>query len=185
MASLGSRSMKAARPGSRLAALCGCLLTAAWLQGCTAQLPRQPEVQGMRAQSIGTKVSGRQPSALSEREEDIVPTGEAASAVASVPGVNEACVVVHRREAYAAVALDEPEGELTPELRERIDQAVRLSGTEVRAVHVTAQASFLRRLQSYTENVREGRSAPGFNREFPGLVKTAFPDAAVPPGTIR
>ncbi|MGY4760947.1 YhcN/YlaJ family sporulation lipoprotein [Paenibacillus caseinilyticus] len=161
----------------RLSAVSCCfLLGALAVTACSSPAPRRPaEGEGVQAYGAGMKFSRMQADLPTEREEQIVPADEAAAAVEAVPGVNEACVVLHRRQAIAAVALDEPAGEMSGQVRERIEQAVRLSGTPAERIRITAHPGFLKRLQAYTETVRGGRSVPGFNREFPELLREAFP----------
>ncbi|WP_426453464.1 YhcN/YlaJ family sporulation lipoprotein [Paenibacillus sp. S-38] len=162
-------------PGCTSAPVCCLLLAALTVSGCTGEPARRPGGGEVRAYGAGMKFSRMQPGRPSEREEQIVPADEAAAAVEAVPGINEACVVVHRREAIAAVALDEPDGRLGTQQRERIIEAVRLSGTPAERIRVTTHAYFMKRLQDYSEAVRRGGSMPGFNREFPELVQAAFP----------
>ncbi|NHN35365.1 YhcN/YlaJ family sporulation lipoprotein [Paenibacillus agricola] len=138
--------------------------------GCTNNADNQVKQQGMRTQ----QVNNNNPPKVDNR---IQIANQAAEKIVKLNSVKQANVVVTEKNAYVAVLVDTPQGELSHELEEQIAQQVRSSDSNIQNVYVSTNPEFVDRINRYVTDVREGRPVSGFFEEFTEIVKRIFPKA--------
>ncbi|HZG61850.1 MAG TPA: YhcN/YlaJ family sporulation lipoprotein [Anoxybacillus sp.] len=158
-------------------------LTIPLLFGCTAnydnearnmdnnvQNARYNTTDNNRAQDIGTnRRTNQQTREVAE---------EAADRVADLEEVRQANVVVTNRNAYVAVILDDqPKGEMTRAVENKISNAVKQTDRNIRNVFVSTNPDFVDRMADYSNKLQRGEPIEGLFEEFNEMVLRVFPNA--------
>lgn len=98
--------------------------------------------------------------------------------------VDQAYVLTGENNAYVAVVLDREDNrsrgdddyEIGDDLKERISEVVKEGNRTVENVYVSANADFLQMVDSYVNDVQNGRPIQGFFEEFNNMIERIFPD---------
>lgn len=69
-------------------------------------------------------------------------------------------------------------GDVTDELKNRIAQKAKSVNTNIRHVYVSASPDFVERMNTYRQDIQNGRPAAGFIKEFYTVVERLFPTRA-------
>ncbi len=101
----------------------------------------------------------------------------AAERIDRLPGVRQANVLVTRRNAYVAAVLDGNGRQLNRQTEDRIAREVRAVTPDVRNVYVSTNPDFVDRINTYIDDVQQGRPVAGFVEQFNEMVRRIFPDA--------
>jgi YhcN/YlaJ family sporulation lipoprotein len=135
-------------------------------------------VQGtqMNQQGNGVRQLGqaRQPNNSDDR---IQVAEQAANKITGITGVRQANVLITQRNAYVAAVLDNNDGRLTREIEGQIAQQVRAIDPNVRNVYVSTNPDFVGRINTYVNDVQQGRPIAGFVEQFNEMVQRIFPNA--------
>jgi spore cortex protein len=124
-----------------------------------------------RAQDIGTNPRTNQQTRMEVAE-------EAANRVADLKEVSQANVIVTNRNAYVAVMLDnQPKGEMTRAVENKISNAVKQADRNIRNVYVSTNPDFVDRMTDYTDKLQRGEPIEGLFEEFNEMVLRVFPNA--------
>jgi YhcN/YlaJ family sporulation lipoprotein len=96
--------------------------------------------------------------------------------VARLNGVRHVNVLVTDKNAYVAVVLN-PKQSLSRNFENRIAQSVRSTDPTLQHVYISVNPDFVSRVQTYVNDVRQGKPVTGFYNEFVKMVKRVFPTA--------
>jgi spore cortex protein len=103
---------------------------------------------------------------------------EAANRVENLEGVRQANVIVTNRNAYVAVMLDDqPKGESTRAIENKISNAVKQADRNIQNVFVSTNPDFVDRMTDYTNKLQRGEPIEGLFEEFNEMVLRVFPNA--------
>ncbi|MCR8632495.1 YhcN/YlaJ family sporulation lipoprotein [Paenibacillus radicis (ex Xue et al. 2023)] len=100
-------------------------------------------------------------------------------AVANILKLNEvrqANVLVTNRNAYVAAVLKSGV-ELSRAEEDQIAAQVRAADSNIQNVYVSTNPDFVGRINTYVQDVRQGKPVSGFFNEFSEMVKRLFPSA--------
>jgi YhcN/YlaJ family sporulation lipoprotein len=136
--------------------------------GCTSKTNNQTRQQGVQTQQV------HNPPQVDNR---IQIANQAAEKIVKLNSVKQANVLVTGRNAYVAVVVDTPQGQLSRELEEQIAQHVRSTDPNIQNVYVSTNPEFVDRINRYVTDVRQGRPVSGFFEEFTEIVQRIFPKA--------
>lgn len=100
---------------------------------------------------------------------------KAAEKITKVKGVRQANVLVTRRNAYVAAALDS--GQMTQQIEDQIARQVRAVDPNIQNVFVSTNPEFTDRVNGYVTDVQQGRPVAGFVEQFNEMVERIFPNA--------
>jgi YhcN/YlaJ family sporulation lipoprotein len=100
----------------------------------------------------------------------------AANQIATFPEVSQANVLVTNRNAYVAVVLHHNQ-EYTPDLENRITAQVRSQDPAIDNVYISANPDFVGRVNTYVNDVRNGRPVSGLVTELSDTIYRLFPKA--------
>lgn len=114
---------------------------------------------------------------LGTAEERIEVADRAAENITNIKGVQQANVLVTRRNAYVAAALDADQQKLTREIEDQIAKQVRAADSDIRNVYVSTNPQFVDRINGYVDDVQQGRPVAGFVEQFNEMVARIFPNA--------
>ncbi|WIV11029.1 YhcN/YlaJ family sporulation lipoprotein [Proteiniborus sp. MB09-C3] len=70
---------------------------------------------------------------------------------------------------------DNVEGKMTTALKDRIDKVVKEADTNIKTVHVTANADLYRRIENVGNGIRTGKPLSGFATEIEELIRRITP----------
>ncbi|ALS28170.1 sporulation lipoprotein YhcN/YlaJ [Paenibacillus sp. 32O-W] len=111
-----------------------------------------------------------------DAEERIEIADKAAENITKIKGVHTANVLVTRRNAYVAAALDPNQKKLTREIEDQIADKVRAVDPDIRNVYVSTNPQFVDRVNNYVKDVQQGHPVAGFVAEFNEIVQRLFPN---------
>lgn len=141
--------------------------------GCANNARNQVRQQGTQMQQ--TQMHQNQPQGTTDNRVQIA--NQAADKIVKLNGVRAANVLVTRRNAYVAAAVDTNQGQLTRELEEQIAQQVRATDPNIQNVYVSTNPEFVDRVNRYVADAGQGRPVAGFFEEFNEMVQRIFPTA--------
>ncbi|MGM0883914.1 MAG: YhcN/YlaJ family sporulation lipoprotein [Bacillota bacterium] len=102
---------------------------------------------------------------------------KAAEKITNLKGVNQANVLVTRRNAYVAAVLDTDQQKLTKNIEDQIANQVRKVDPDIQNVYVSTNPEFVERINGYVGDVQEGRPVTGFMEQFNEIAARIFPNA--------
>jgi spore cortex protein len=103
---------------------------------------------------------------------------KAADKVTDLQEVSQANVIVTNRNAFVAVVLNEnPKGELTRKVEEKISKTVKDSDNNINNVYVSTNPDFVNRMTDYGDRIQQGEPVGGLFDEFTEMVRRVFPNA--------
>ena len=104
---------------------------------------------------------------------------EVAKEVAGLPEVNTAAAIVMGNNAYVAVALEgnRGDGKVTDKLKEKITKHARAVDPTLRDVYVSANPDFVKQMNNYANDLRNGRPVSGFIKNLNDMIQRTFPEA--------
>ncbi|MCQ6557197.1 YhcN/YlaJ family sporulation lipoprotein [Paenibacillus mendelii] len=114
---------------------------------------------------------------LKNAEDQVEIANLAAENITKLKGVERANVLVTRRNAYVAAALDEDQKKMTREIEDQIAKQVRKTDSDIQNVYVSTNPQFTDRINKYVEDVQQGRPVIGFVEQFNEMVARIFPNA--------
>ena len=156
------------------------------ITGCTNTPNKEVRQQTVRDVTREPKVlvdrnlEPRGPRALNDQnnvDNRIEVADKAAEKITKVKGVDQANVLITRRNAYVAAALDSNQNQLTSQIEEQIAQKVRAADPNIQNVYVSTNPEFIDRINGYVNDVRQGRPVTGFIEQFNEMVARIFPNA--------
>jgi YhcN/YlaJ family sporulation lipoprotein len=101
---------------------------------------------------------------------------QASEKIAQMNVVKTANVLITGKNAYVAVVLN-PNQPLSPDLENQIAQQVKSTDPTIQNVYISANPDFVSRVQTYVNDIRQGRPVTGFYDEFTEIVRRVFPKA--------
>lgn len=101
---------------------------------------------------------------------------QASEKITQLDGVSQANVLVTRRNAYVAAAMD-TNRQMTGDIENQIAEQVRSTDPNIQNVYVSTNPEFLDRVNSYVTEAGQGRPVSGFVDQFNELVQRIFPNA--------
>ncbi|MDQ6418448.1 YhcN/YlaJ family sporulation lipoprotein [Paenibacillus sp. LHD-117] len=114
---------------------------------------------------------------LRTAEDRVEVADRAAENITKLKGVRQANVLVTRRNAYVAAALDDDQKKLTRDIEDQIAKQVRAADSDIQNVYVSTNPQFVDRINGYVDDVQQGRPVAGFVEEFNEMVARIFPNA--------
>jgi YhcN/YlaJ family sporulation lipoprotein len=102
---------------------------------------------------------------------------KAAEKITKLKGVNQANVLVTRRNAYVAAVLDTNQQKLTKNIEDQIANQVRKADPSIQNVYVSTNPEFVDRINGYVNDVQEGRPVAGFLEQLNEIAARIFPNA--------
>lgn len=104
---------------------------------------------------------------------------EVAGEVAGLPEVKSAAAIVMGKTAYVAVVLDKKrgDGKVTDRLKEKITKHARAVDPTLRDVYVSANPDFVKQMNNYANDLRNGRPVSGLIKNLNDIIKRTFPEA--------
>ncbi|MDQ8738024.1 YhcN/YlaJ family sporulation lipoprotein [Paenibacillus sp. LHD-38] len=114
---------------------------------------------------------------LRTAEDRVDVADRAAENITKLKGVRQANVLVTRRNAYVAAALDDDQKKLTRDIEDQIAKQVRAADSDIQNVYVSTNPQFVDRINGYVDDVQQGRPVVGFVEEFNEMVARIFPNA--------
>lgn len=114
---------------------------------------------------------------LRTAEDRVDVADRAAENITKLKGVQQANVLVTRRNAYVAAALDDDQKKLTRDIEDKIAKQVRAANSDIQNVYVSTNPQFVNRINGYVDDVQQGRPVVGFVEEFNEMVARIFPNA--------
>ncbi|KRE47089.1 YhcN/YlaJ family sporulation lipoprotein [Paenibacillus sp. Soil522] len=145
-----------------------------------ALVDRNLDNRGPRALRDENNVDNRGPRALRDEnnvDNRIEVADKAAEKITNVKGVDQANVLITRRNAYVAAALDSNQNQLTKQIEDQIAQQVRAVDPDIQNVYVSTNPEFIDRINGYVNDVGQGRPVAGFVEQFNEMVERIFPNA--------
>lgn len=101
---------------------------------------------------------------------------EIADKVSELKEVNRAAVVISGNTALVGVNItDNVEGNMTNNLKDRIEDVVRATDNNIRNVSVTANADLYSRIENIGKDMRNGRPLSGFAEEIEEILRRINP----------
>lgn len=131
----------------------------------------QPNRQGTRMQQQG------QARRQNNGQDRIEVADRAADQIVKVPGVKQANVLVTRRNAYVAAVLDDRKSKMTQKTEDQIAKRVRQVDPGIQNVYVSTNPDFVDRINTYVDDVQQGRPVAGFVEQFNEMIVRLFPNA--------
>jgi YhcN/YlaJ family sporulation lipoprotein len=175
-----------------VAAIASVLVTVSiFTAGCTnnANNPNNNQMQQQGAQmqqglnrqdqnQFGQNHQGQNQQAqpLANTDNRVQIANQAAQKITEIDGVNQANVLVTRRNAYVAASLDTNQ-QLTSDIENRISEQVRAADSNIQNVYVSTNPEFVDRVNSYVTETGQGRPVAGFFDQFNEMVQRIFPNA--------
>lgn len=101
---------------------------------------------------------------------------QAADKIVDINGVRQANVLVTQRKAYVFAVLDDNQGKLTREVEDQIAQQVRATDPNIENVYVSTNPDLADRINTYVDDVQQGRPVAGFVEQFNEMVQRLFPN---------
>lgn len=119
------------------------------------------------------------PNRLSEawwKSEEIRASRDIADAIAQLPEVKHASVLLAGDTAFVAVVLETGDGtEVPEELKQQVASKARSADFRLTNVYVSASPEFVDRLNAYVSEQQDGRPVPGMARELRDMTKQLVP----------
>jgi YhcN/YlaJ family sporulation lipoprotein len=163
--------------------------TAIFTAGCTNNGNNQMQQQGTRMQQAQNQQDQNQQDPnqqdqnqqarnqpLGDMDNRIQIADQAADKITQLGGVNQANVLVTRRNAYVAASMDANQ-QLTSDIENQIAEQVRATDPNIQNVYVSTNPEFLDRVNSYVTEAGQGRPVAGFFDQFNEMVQRIFPNA--------
>lgn len=102
-----------------------------------------------------------------------------AKEVARMREVRSASALVMGRSAYLAVVLENGwgDGEISQRLNRLISARVRKADPAIRRVYVSQNPNFVKQMNNYAQDLRQGRPVRGFIDQFSDIIRRTFPEA--------
>ncbi|WP_243108594.1 YhcN/YlaJ family sporulation lipoprotein [Clostridium rectalis] len=123
-----------------------------------------------QAQEKGTEQMDEKTKNLSQRAEKI------ATAVASIPGIKTANVVISEERALVGVNIENnAEGKITDDLKNKVDTKVKETDTEIKTVAVSADPDVITRITNVGNGIKEGRPLSEFGNEIEEIFRRIIP----------
>ena len=114
-----------------------------------------------------------------QHEPRMVVADKAADKVTDLAEVRTANVIVTNRNAYVAAVLDDGHsGQLSRDVENKIERAVKQADPDINNVFVSVNPDFVDRMGNYTNDIQTGRPVTGFMDEFMETVRRVFPTNA-------
>lgn len=136
---------------------------------------------GVRQQGTQVNRQGNQMQQQGQGEDNmdnrIQVADQAADKIVGITGVRQANVLVTQRNAYVSAVLDDNQGKLTREVEDQIAQQVRATDPNIENVFVSTNPDFVDRINTYVDDVQQGRPVAGFVEQFNEMVQRLFPNA--------
>lgn len=109
----------------------------------------------------------------------VVIADEAAEQIVAIPGIRQANVLVTENNAFVAAVWDEnhQNNKMTREIEDRIAQRVRSVDPDIENVYVSTNPDFVDRVNTYADDIRQGRPVAGFAEQFNEMIQRLFPNA--------
>ena len=85
-------------------------------------------------------------------------------------------MLVTQRKAYVFAVLDDNQGKLTREVEDQIAQQVRATDPNIENVYVSTNPDLADRINTYVDDVQQGRPVAGFVEQFNEMVQRLFPN---------
>lgn len=157
-------------------ALLGVLMLTA-VAGCGANNGNDVRQQQVPAGN-GNAMQRQQPAGrVQNNNEQIQIADKAAQSIARLPEVRQANVLITGENAYVAAVLDQGRNRITRETEDKIAQRVRGAAPGILNVYVSTNPDFVDRINSYVDDIQEGRPVIGFVEQFNEMVQRLFPNA--------
>lgn len=102
---------------------------------------------------------------------------KAVDKIVDIPGVRQANVLVTRRNAYVAAVLNDNKDRLNRKIEDQIAAQVRATEPDIQNVYVSTNPNFVDRINTYIDDVQQGRPVAGFVNEFNEMIQRIFPNA--------
>ncbi|WP_096154456.1 MULTISPECIES: YhcN/YlaJ family sporulation lipoprotein [Bacillus] len=114
-----------------------------------------------------------------QQEPRMVVADKATDRVTDLAEVRTANVIVTNRNAYVAAVLDDGHsGQLTRDVENKIEKAVKQADPDINNVFVSVNPDFVDRMGNYSNDIQTGRPVTGFMDEFMETVRRVFPTNA-------
>lgn len=92
--------------------------------------------------------------------------------------IKRSTVIVVGDQAYVAAQLtDDKQTRFSNEVKQRIAKRVREADRTVRHIYISTSPNFVKRMDQYARDVRNGKPISGMYEEFSSVVKRVFPRA--------
>ncbi|WP_028610016.1 YhcN/YlaJ family sporulation lipoprotein [Paenibacillus harenae] len=127
------------------------------------------------ANDNGTRNGGND--GLDTAQERVEVADRAAEKITNLKGVEQANVLVTRRNAYVAAVLDGDQQKMTRDIEDQIAKQVRATNPDLRNVFVSTNPQFVDRINGYVDDVQQGRPVTGFMEQFNEMIARIFPNA--------
>lgn len=101
----------------------------------------------------------------------------AAEKITKLKGVDQANVLVTRRNAYVAAVLDNDQQQMTRDIEDKIANQVRKVDPDIQNVYVSTNPEFVERINGYVNDVQAGRPVTGFFEQLNEIAARLFPNA--------
>ncbi len=99
-----------------------------------------------------------------------------ANKVANLKEVNDCTVIISGNTAIVGVDMkNQVEGNLTTDLKKKIENTVRNADKDIRNVTVTADADLFQRIQNIGRDIRGGKPISGFGEEIEEIIRRVTP----------
>jgi YhcN/YlaJ family sporulation lipoprotein len=149
------------------------------LSGCAANNEGQQGNNNVGQTDVGYRHVGYNTiNNRTEQDVRIQVANEAANRVVNLVEVRRANVIVTNQNAYVAVMLnDNPKGDLTRDIEDKIAREVKATDDNIDNVYVSTNPDFLDRMNDYGYRIQQGEPVQGLFDEFSELVRRVFPNA--------
>jgi spore cortex protein len=122
----------------------------------------------MNIKDTGTRDTVRENYSISE---------EAAERVTDLDEVSNSFVLTTERNAYvAAVLVNDENGQVSKELKDKIAKQVKRVDAGIQNVYVSTNPDFLDRMRGYADKAENGEPVEGFGEELTDVLQRVFPD---------
>jgi spore cortex protein len=102
---------------------------------------------------------------------------EAAERVTDLDEVSNSFVLTTERNAYvAAVLVNDENGQVSKELKDKIAKQVKRVDAGIQNVYVSTNPDFLDRMRGYADKAENGEPVEGFGEELTDVLQRVFPD---------
>ncbi|MBT2734144.1 YhcN/YlaJ family sporulation lipoprotein [Bacillus sp. ISL-7] len=131
-----------------------------------------------RNRNYNTITNGRNNNNVGSNQTNTRVADKAADKVINLTEVDNATVIVNDNNAYVAAKLDvSARNELTSAIKEKIARAVKSVDRDIDNVYISVNPDFYDRMNTYSRDIRNGRTVSGFIDEFSDTIRRVFPNA--------